>query len=111
MKKIINPQPIIDKLSSRCLTAKGVECSILGEVIDMLHAAPDLGANSGFVLIDNVHINADQIRSFAWKDGELCIHYAGQHFFASWPDPGRNLYKELCYRLGVMPIEDLEEQS
>lgn len=64
MKKVINPQPIIDKLSFRCLTAKGVECSILGEVFDMLHVAPD---------------------------------------------PDRKLYKELCYRLGVVPTADPEE--
>lgn len=109
MKKIINPQPIIDVLARRCLTAKGVECSILGEVIDMLRSAPDLGEGAGFILIDDVHINANQIRSFKWEGGDLCIHYAGQHFFASWPDPDRNLYKELCYRLGVLPTEDPEE--
>lgn len=109
MKKIIDPQPIIDKLSFRCLTARGVEASLIGEVIDMLHAAPDLGEGTGFVLIDDVHINANQIRSFKWEGGDLCIHYAGQHFFASWPDPDRNLYKELCYRLGVLPTEDPEE--
>ena len=39
-RKTIDPQPIINKLAARCLTAKGVECSILGEVIDMLRAAP-----------------------------------------------------------------------
>lgn len=109
MKKVINPQPIIDKLASRCLTAKGVGCSILGEVIDMLHSAPDLGEGAGFILIDGIHINANQIRSFAWKDDELSVWYAGRHFFASWPDPDRKLYKELCYRLGVMPTEDPEE--
>lgn len=109
MKKIINPQPIIDVLARRCLTAKCVECSILGEVIDMLRSAPDLGEGAGFILIDGVHINVNQIRSFAWKDGELCIHYAGRHFFESWSDPGRKLYKNLCYRLGAMPTEDPEE--
>lgn len=109
MKKIINPQPIIDNLTARCLKAKGVECSILGEVIDMLRAAPDLGEGAGFVLLGDVHVNANQIRSFSWKDGDLCIHYAGQHFFASWPDPDRKLYKDLCYRLGTIPTEDPEE--
>lgn len=41
MKKTIDPVPIIEKLAGRCLIAKGLECSLLGEVIDMLRAAPD----------------------------------------------------------------------
>lgn len=40
MNKLIDPAPIIKKLADRCLVAKGVECSILGEVIDLLKAAP-----------------------------------------------------------------------
>ena len=107
--KIINPQPIIDRLVSRCLTAKGVECSILGETIDMLRAAPDVGGGTSFVLIDGVHINLDQIRSFSWKNGDLCFWYAGRHFFESWPDPDRKLYKDICYALGILPTEDPEE--
>jgi hypothetical protein len=39
-KKVIDPQPIINELAQRCLKAKGLECSLLGEVIDMLKAAP-----------------------------------------------------------------------
>ena len=41
-KKVIDPQPIIDKLAARCLESKGLECSVLGSVIDMLRAAPDV---------------------------------------------------------------------
>ena len=41
MKKTIDPKPIIKELAARCLKAKGLECSLLGEVIDMLKAAPD----------------------------------------------------------------------
>lgn len=41
MKKLIDPDPIIRKLADRCLEARGLECSILGSVIDMLKAAPD----------------------------------------------------------------------
>lgn len=40
MKKTIDPKPIIKELAGRCLKAKGLECSLLGEVIDMLKAAP-----------------------------------------------------------------------
>ena len=109
MKKIINPQPIIDNLTARCLKAKGVECSILGEVIDMLRAAPDLGEGAGFVLLGDVHVNANQIRCFEWKNGELCIWYAGHRFFEHMDDPHRKLYKDLCYHLGAMPTEDTEE--
>lgn len=39
-KKLIDPTPIISKLADRALHAKGAECSVLGEVIDMLMAAP-----------------------------------------------------------------------
>lgn len=39
-KKTIDPQPIIKVLAERCLKAKGLECTVLGEVIDMLKTAP-----------------------------------------------------------------------
>ena len=42
MKKTIDPQPVIKELADRCLKAKGLECSLLGEVIDMLKAAPSM---------------------------------------------------------------------
>ena len=38
--KVINPAPIIKELADWCLKAKGLECSVLGKVIDMLKAAP-----------------------------------------------------------------------
>ena len=38
--KVIDPAPIIKQLADRCLKAKGVECSVLGRVIDLLKAAP-----------------------------------------------------------------------
>ena len=38
--KVIDPAPIIKQLADRCLKAKGLECSVLGSVIDMLRAAP-----------------------------------------------------------------------
>lgn len=38
--KVIDPAPIIKQLADRCLKAKGLECSVLGELIDMLRAAP-----------------------------------------------------------------------
>ena len=39
-KKAIDPAPVIKKLADRCLKAKGLECSIIGSVIDLLKAAP-----------------------------------------------------------------------
>ena len=39
-KRLIDPAPIISKLADRALHAKGKECSVLGEVIDVLMAAP-----------------------------------------------------------------------
>lgn len=47
MKKIIDPEPIIKKLAERCLKAKGIECTVLGEVIDLLRSAPDVKEKSG----------------------------------------------------------------
>lgn len=42
MKKTIDPEPIIEELAARRLRTKGMECSLLGEVIDILRAAPDI---------------------------------------------------------------------
>ena len=41
-KKLIDPAPVISKLADRALLAKGRECSLLGEVIDLLMAAEDV---------------------------------------------------------------------
>ena len=43
-KKVIDPAPIIKELADRCLEAKGLECRILGGVIDRLRAAPAVDA-------------------------------------------------------------------
>lgn len=43
-KKIIDPAPIIKDLAEWCLKAKGLECSVLGSVIDKLKAAPRVDA-------------------------------------------------------------------
>ena len=43
-KKVIDPAPIIEKLAVRCLETKGLECSVLGNVIDMLRSAPPANA-------------------------------------------------------------------
>ena len=101
-KKVIDPQPIIEQLKDMAEASKGLVSSILRGVISMLVDAPTAEVTSKFVLINNVYINIDQIRSFAWKNGELCVWYAGRHFFESWPDPDRKLYKDLCYMLGLL---------
>ena len=43
-KQVIDPAPLIEKLAAKCLEAKGLECSVLGNVIDMLRAAPSANA-------------------------------------------------------------------
>lgn len=43
-KQVIDPAPLIEKLAARCLETKGLECSVLGNVIDMLRAAPTVDA-------------------------------------------------------------------
>ena len=42
--KIIDPAPVIKRLANRCLAVKGMECTILGEVIDMLRDEPAVDA-------------------------------------------------------------------
>ena len=42
--KVIDPAPIIKKLADRCLEAKGIECTILGKLIDELRAEPGVDA-------------------------------------------------------------------
>lgn len=54
MKKLIDPVHIIEKLAQRCLAAKGLECCVLGEVIDVLKATP---------AVDDVE--AEEMREFA----------------------------------------------
>ena len=54
--KVIDPAPIIKELADRCLKAKGLECSVLGSVIDLLKAAPAVDA------VEVVHGR--------WEDGE-----------------------------------------
>ena len=108
-KKVIDPQPIIEQLKDMAESSKGLVSSILRGVISMLVAAPAAEVTTKFVLINNVYINIDQIRSFEWKDGELCIWFAGHRFFEHMDDPHRKLYKDLCYHLGTMPKEDPEE--
>lgn len=108
MKKIIDPQPIIEQLKDMAEASNGLVRSILRGVISMLEAAPAAGITSKFVLINGVHINIDQIRSFEWKDDELCIWYAGHRFFSNLKDPDRKLYRDLCYALKVLPTEDPE---
>ena len=44
MKKIVNLEPIIKELADWCLVTKGLECSVLGTVIDRLRAAPAVDA-------------------------------------------------------------------
>ena len=44
VNKVIDPAPIIKHLAARCLESKGLECSVLGSVIDMLKAAPAVDA-------------------------------------------------------------------
>ncbi len=47
--KVIDPVPIIKELADRCLKAKGQECSILGELIDLLRAAPAVDATPKWI--------------------------------------------------------------
>lgn len=44
VKKVVDLNPIIKELADWCLVTKGLECSILGAVIDRLRAAPGVEA-------------------------------------------------------------------
>lgn len=56
-----------------------------------------------FITIGAVHINLSQISRFVWQGGELCIWYAGRYSHDTWPDPKKELYKQLCCRLETQP--------
>ena len=51
--KIIDPAPVIKRLANRCLAVKGMECTILGEVIDMLVAEPDVEVVQQWISIND----------------------------------------------------------
>lgn len=42
VKRVVDINPIIKELAEQCLTTKGLECIVLGKVIDRLRAAPVL---------------------------------------------------------------------
>ena len=77
MKKAIEPAPIIKKLADRCLRAKGIECSILGEVIDMLRVAPAVDAVEVSDMREFAEDVAYQFGYYCQNGGRLHITHGG----------------------------------
>lgn len=66
VNKVIDPAPIFKHLADRCLESKGLECSVLGSVIDMLKAAPAVDAQKV------VHGRWEQVQKWATKAKYRC---------------------------------------
>lgn len=59
-----------------------------------------------WILINELHINTDQVQTFYWMGGLLVIRFAegGRQKFLT--DPDKKLYIKMCHLLGVRPAEE-----
>lgn len=56
-----------------------------------------------WVLIEQRHINMNNVDLFSWDDGILFIYYSGDPSPSEIMDPDRELYLKLCQSQGVRP--------
>lgn len=59
-----------------------------------------------WVLIDDLHINTNNLCAFYWSDGFLRLNFRG--YDDRIRDPEQKLYKRLCHQLGVVPAQESE---
>lgn len=59
-----------------------------------------------WVLIEQRHINMNNVDLFSWDDGILCIYYSGDPNPTEVMDPDRKLYLKMCRSQGVTPYEE-----
>lgn len=57
-----------------------------------------------WVLIDDLHVNANNLCTFYWSDGFLKLNFRG--YDDRIRDPDQALYKKLCHQLGVALAQD-----
>ena len=58
-----------------------------------------------WVLIDEIHVNMDQVETFYWRDEMLVLHFYGSGRTCII-DPDRECYIKLCHVMGVRPYEE-----
>ena len=64
-----------------------------------------------WICIKGTHVNTTRVDSFYWKEGHLCVWFAGQQVVTTWEDPDRELYIKMCHALGVRPYEEVDEDG
>lgn len=79
-KKIIDAAPVISKLAEWALRAKGIECSIVGEVIDVLIAAPEVPFDKDINVPSWIPVTE---RLPAEREAVLCIGTKGGMFISN----------------------------
>lgn len=62
-----------------------------------------------WVELFGTHINVNQIQTFYWKKGTLCIFFCSCDEPVLWDDLDRQLYIKLCHQLGVRPWEEVAD--
>lgn len=62
-----------------------------------------------WTLVEDMHINTNNIDAFKWKNGMLYIWFNAECDSEScdFDDPDRQLYLKLCRQLGVRPAEEV----
>lgn len=58
-----------------------------------------------FVTIDGAHMNMACMCAFGWNHGQVRI-VSVDGILSTFPDPEKELYKEMCARAGVEPLEE-----
>lgn len=59
-----------------------------------------------FVTIDGVHINLALVGAFSWGHGKARL-VSVDAIPSTFPDPEKKLYKEMCEKAGVQPLEEV----
>ena len=57
-----------------------------------------------WILIENRHINMNNVDMFSWDDGILFVWYNGDPMPGEYLDPDRQLYLKMCQSQGVRPV-------
>lgn len=58
-----------------------------------------------FVTIDGAHMNMECMAAFGWNRGEVRI-VSMDGILSTFQDPEKKLYKEMCEKAGVEPLEE-----
>ncbi len=61
-----------------------------------------------WVMIENRHINMNNVNGFFWENGQLVIVFNGDQFPARFKDQNQEKYLKLCHVMGVRPYEESE---